>query len=80
MGVPARLQRPLDFLVVADHSDGLGVAPLIARSDPLVLESAFGRTLHDLVKEDTEESIAEAYTRKNAGNIPLGTFLVGKIG
>src|SRR5690242_21272736 len=23
-GVPAQLERPLDFLVIADHSDGLG--------------------------------------------------------
>ena len=26
-GLPARLRRPLDFLVVADHSENLGLAP-----------------------------------------------------
>ena len=31
MGVPARLVRPLDWLVNADHAEGIGIAPLIAR-------------------------------------------------
>jgi hypothetical protein len=33
-GQPVRLARPLDFLVVADHSDGFGFFPLIMNSDP----------------------------------------------
>jgi hypothetical protein len=28
-GVPARLSRPLAFLVVADHAENLGLAPLL---------------------------------------------------
>src|SRR5881296_2876898 len=32
-GVRARLQRPLDFLVVSDHSENLGLAPMIAESN-----------------------------------------------
>ncbi len=50
MGVEARLQRPLDFLVVADHAEGLGIAPMIARSDPIVLANDVGRQMHDLTK------------------------------
>ena len=50
MGLQARLQRPLDFLVVADHAEGLGIAPMIARSDPLVLADPIGKQMHDLVK------------------------------
>src|SRR6266567_351157 len=49
-GLPAKLQRPLDFLVVADHSENLGLAPQIASSDPEVLKSEWGRKVHDLVK------------------------------
>jgi hypothetical protein len=49
-GVRARLQRPLDFLVVADHAENLGLAPMIAESNPELLKTAFGRTVHDLVK------------------------------
>ena len=49
-GVRARLQRPLDFLVVADHSENLGLAPMIAESNPDLLKTEFGRKIHDLVK------------------------------
>jgi hypothetical protein len=49
-GVRARLQRPLDFLVVADHAENLGLAPLIADSDPELLRTEFGKKIHGLVK------------------------------
>lgn len=50
-GQPARLVRPLDWLVVADHAESLGVAVLIERSDPAILSSEVGRVTHDLYKE-----------------------------
>jgi hypothetical protein len=50
-GQPVKLVRPLDWLVVADHSDGLGVAVLIDRSDPAILASDVGRKTHDLYKK-----------------------------
>ena len=49
-GLPARLNRPLDFLVVSDHAENLGLAPMIAESNPELLKTEFGRKLHDLVK------------------------------
>jgi len=49
-GQRARLIRPLDFLVVADHSENLGLATLIAESDPDLLRIEFGKLVHDLVK------------------------------
>ena len=49
-GVRARLQRPLDFLVVADHAENLGLAPLIEDSDPRLLENEWGKMVHDLTK------------------------------
>ena len=49
-GVRARLQRPLDFLVVSDHAENLGLAPMIAESNPDLLKTEFGRKVHDLVK------------------------------
>jgi hypothetical protein len=45
-----RLIRPLDFLVVADHAENLGLAPYIAESHPDLLSSEWGRKVHDLVK------------------------------
>lgn len=50
-GQPAKLVRPLDWLVVADHAESLGVAVLIERSDPAVLQNEIGRKTHDLYKK-----------------------------
>jgi hypothetical protein len=49
-GERAKLIRPLDFLVVADHAENLGLAPLIAESDPDLLRKPWGKKVHDLVK------------------------------
>ncbi len=49
-GVPARLLRPLDWLVVADHAENLGLSGLIEESSPELLDSDWGRKVHDLVK------------------------------
>jgi hypothetical protein len=49
-GQRARLIRPLDFLVVADHAENLGLAPFIAESNPDLLRSEWGKTVHDMVK------------------------------
>jgi hypothetical protein len=49
-GLPARLIRPLDFLVVADHAENLGLAPMIEASDPALLRDPMGKKYHDLVK------------------------------
>ncbi len=49
-GVRTRLSKPLDFLVIADHAENLGLAPMIAESNADLLKSEFGRKIHDLVK------------------------------
>jgi hypothetical protein len=33
-GIPARLSRPLDFLVISDHAEGLGVMFEVLRGNP----------------------------------------------
>ena len=48
--IPAKLVRPLDWIVVADHAESLGVSVLIERSDPAILASDIGKTTHDLLK------------------------------
>jgi hypothetical protein len=48
-GVRARLQRPLDFLVVADHAENLGLSPMIAEKNPDLLKTDFGRKVSELV-------------------------------
>jgi hypothetical protein len=50
MGAYAQLVRPLDFLVVADHAENLGLAPMIAEANPELLATEWGREIHDIVK------------------------------
>jgi hypothetical protein len=50
VGEYAQLVRPLDFLVVADHAENLGLAPMIAESNPKLLKNDWGRQIHDKVK------------------------------
>lgn len=49
-GQPAKLSRPLDFLVVADHSDGFGFFPLIFGGDPLIMADPQGRKWNEMIK------------------------------
>ena len=60
LGARAKLGRPLDFLVIADHAESLGIAPLIAESSPLVLNDSAGRELYELANGDDP---IEAYRR-----------------
>jgi len=48
-GVRGKLEVPLDFLVVADHAENMGLAPLAASGDPAVLATEFGREVHELL-------------------------------
>ncbi|WP_161470985.1 DUF3604 domain-containing protein [Tropicimonas marinistellae] len=43
--------RPLDFLVVADHAETLGVPRPLAEGDARLLDNEYGRRFHDLIQE-----------------------------
>ena len=45
-GMEARLRRPLDFLVIADHAENLGVADGLWAADPLLLATETGQRLY----------------------------------
>ena len=49
-GWKLKLVRPLDFIVIADHAENLGVADFIRRSDPILLANETGKRWHDLNK------------------------------
>lgn len=72
-GVPAKLVRPLDWLVVADHAETMGVPVLIQRSDPLLLKTEIGRTVHDLYMQGKVYEAFEYYGLKVLveGNNPM---------
>jgi hypothetical protein len=48
-GQPVKLSRPLDFLVVADHSDNMGFFPDLAAGKPAILADPTGRKWHDMM-------------------------------
>ncbi|MEE4166973.1 MAG: DUF3604 domain-containing protein, partial [Desulfocapsaceae bacterium] len=47
---PVKLSRPLDFLVVADHSDGMGFFPQLMSGDPELLATPQGKKWYDQIK------------------------------
>ncbi|HET6757528.1 MAG TPA: DUF3604 domain-containing protein [Burkholderiales bacterium] len=49
-GQPVKLSRPLDFLVVADHSDNMGFFPDLFKGEPKILAHPTGRGWYDLVQ------------------------------
>ncbi|MBS0254928.1 MAG: DUF3604 domain-containing protein [Proteobacteria bacterium] len=55
-GMKARLARPLDFLVIADHSDGMGFSKLIADAPRFMLPSGTIQRWHDMFNAGPEQS------------------------
>ena len=49
-GQRSRLIRPLDFLVISDHAENLGLAPMIAEGNAELLKNEFGKRFYDMVK------------------------------
>ncbi len=46
-GTPAKLSRPLDWLAVADHSDGMGFFPDLIAGKPQILAHPLGRDWYE---------------------------------
>ncbi|MEE8607560.1 MAG: DUF3604 domain-containing protein [Nitrospiraceae bacterium] len=70
-GQPVKLSRPLDFLVVADHSDNMGFFPKLQAGAPYVMADEKGRRWHEMVKKGGQEGV------KAAAEI-IGAFSQGK--
>jgi hypothetical protein len=49
-GQPAKLSRPLDFLVVADHSDNMGFFTDLFAGKPELLAHPMGRKWYDMIQ------------------------------
>jgi hypothetical protein len=59
-GQPARLGRPLDWLVIADHSDAMGFFDDLAAGAPNVLATEDGRRWYEGLQAGGEASAAAA--------------------
>jgi len=53
-GMQAKLVRPLDFLVVADHAEYQGLMPVLRGGDPKLLENEVGKRWYNWFKEGPE--------------------------
>ena len=72
-GQPVRLSRALDFLVVTDHSDGMGFFPLLMSGDPELLATPQGRRWYDDIRggkgAETAIDIIGSFSK---GQLPKG--------
>jgi len=59
-GIRVRLARPLDFLVVADHSDNMGFFPRLNAGDPEMLADETGRRWYDLIQKGGDDAVGVA--------------------
>jgi hypothetical protein len=59
-GLRVKLSRPLDFLVVADHSDNMGFFPRLRDGDPDMLADPTGRRWYDMIQEGGQTAVAVA--------------------
>jgi len=71
-GQPVRLSRPLDFLVVADHSDNMGFFPKLQEGAPYVMASEKGHRWHGMIEQGGQEAVLAA--AEMIGAFSQGTF------
>jgi len=57
-GMEARLEQPLDFLVVSDHSEYMGLLPRLRAGDPRVLGDPVGRELSEGLQDASDGGMA----------------------
>jgi hypothetical protein len=59
-GLKVRLSLPLDFLVVADHSDNMGFFPRLHSGDPSMLRDPTGRRWYDMIQRGGQDAVQVA--------------------
>jgi len=59
-GLQVRLSRPLDFLVVADHSDNMGFFPRLLSGDPDMLADPTGKRWYEMVQAGGQLAVEAA--------------------
>jgi len=71
-GQPVKLSRPLDFLVVTDHSDMMGIATDIQRGAPNILANPKGKEWAEGVAKGGQAAAEAAFDL--SGNFSQGTI------
>jgi hypothetical protein len=72
-GLPVKLSRPLDWLVITDHSDMMGFATDLQRGAPNILAEAKGREWYEGFQQGGQAAAAAAFdliTNFTQGTVP----------
>lgn len=72
-GMKARLSRPLDFLVVTDHAEGLGATKALYDAPRLLIRDDRMRRWHDLMQEGpagSQRAMAEILDARGRNDVP----------
>ena len=72
-GLQVKLSRPLDFLVVADHSDNMGFFPRLQAGDPAFLADPTGKRWYEMIQKGGQDAVqvaVEVITNFTAGTFP----------
>jgi hypothetical protein len=75
-GLQVKLSKPLDFLVVADHSDNMGWFPELFAGNPDMMANPQARKWHDMVNAGGQTAVAAAIEIIEAfsqGTFPMET-------
>ena len=81
-GLQVKLSRPLDFLVIADHSDNMGFFPALFSGKPEMLADPTGKRWYDLVQAGGESGVKAALEIIDsllAGHVPEGAPVPARI-
>jgi hypothetical protein len=67
-GLPAKLRVPLDFLVVADHAEFLGIFKLLEAESPQFLSTKLGAYWHENIKAGSWSIVLKDFVRAIRGD------------
>ena len=60
-GQPVKLRQPLDFYMITDHSDGMGVITDLIKGTPEILADPVARQFHEAFAKGGKEAAEAAY-------------------
>jgi hypothetical protein len=72
-GMKAKLARPLDFLVVTDHAEGLGATKALADAPRLLIRDERMRRWHDMMNDgpaQSQRAMAEILDARGRNDLP----------
>jgi hypothetical protein len=73
-GQKVKLKRPMDWMVITDHSDGMGTISEIQAGNPEMMSDPFQKRMYEAMKSGDEEQnravMLELIDRQSNGKLP----------